>query len=133
LEDGKKGGILVIIIEVRFNQAGKKYQYLWINPNHYKIDKSKALIYEYGSTSGSPLIKAVWPAKSYKVDSLPKIVTSQITLLDNNNHIDIQNIGSASIIEKAPEPKQEEKCLGVSMSVESFTDMIMPLLQHYKK
>ena len=84
----------MVIIEIKFDGKEKVYQYLLVNPGKYKIDKTKSLYCEVGSFMDKPMFKKLTPVKAYKVASLPSIVTSQIVLLDNDNHIVIQKIGS---------------------------------------
>lgn len=93
----------MVVIEIRFDGNKKIYQYLLINPNKYKIDKKKKLIFSYGATGTKTIQQELTAVKAYKVDQLPPIITSQIVLLDGNNNIDIQKIGTVNLL-----PKQQE-------------------------
>ena len=89
----------MIIIEVCFEGSRKSYKYLLVNPSKFKINPAKNLIYSYGVTGTGVLMKKLIALKCYHTDALPPIVTSQIVLLDENNNIDIQKIGTAELIE----------------------------------
>lgn len=93
----------MVVIEVRFDGNNKVYQYLFVNPNKFKMDRAKALVYSYGMGIAGAMTKNLTAVKAYKVDELPPIVTSQIILLDDDNHIDIQKIGAVNVL-----PKKEE-------------------------
>lgn len=93
----------MVVIEVRFDGNKKVYQYLFVNPNKFKMDRAKALVYSYGVSTAGAMTKNLTAVNAYKVDELPPIVTSQIVLLDDSNHIDIQKIGATDVL-----PKKEE-------------------------
>ncbi len=97
----------MIVIEVKFTEVGKSYEYLLINPNNYKINPAKVLRYVSGSSYNKPIYKTLLPIKSYKTDTLPSIVTSQIILLDEDNNIEIQAIGNVS--KTIPYKKDDKK------------------------
>ena len=88
----------MIIIVVRFAETGKDYKYLLVNPSNYKINLKVGLRCITGMSYDKPIYKFLWPVDTYKVETLPEVVTSQIVLLDENNNIDIQKIGSVSTI-----------------------------------
>ncbi len=90
----------MVVIEVRFDGNSKVYQYLFVNPNKFKMDRAKALVYSYGMSTAGAMTKNLTAVSAYKVDELPPIVTSQIILLDDNNHIDIQKIGAINVLPK---------------------------------
>lgn len=90
----------MVIIEVRFDGNHKVYKYLFINPNKFKMDRAKALVYSYGVSTAGVMTKNLTAVNAYKVDELPPIVTSQIVLLDDSNHIDIQKIGAIDVLPK---------------------------------
>lgn len=90
----------MVVIEVKFDSSKKVYQYLFINPNKYKINKSKKLICTYGASNVGTIQKQLTAVKVYKVEQLPPIITSQIVLLDENNNIDIQRLGAVYTVPK---------------------------------
>lgn len=101
----------MIIITIKFNKdKGKSYQYLLINPNHYKIDKEKPLVYTKGASYGKFEKVYIYPTDVQRADSLPKIVTSQIRLLDEDNNIIVEKIGKlVTLIETTGESKTLDK------------------------
>lgn len=86
----------MIILEVRFDQSGKKYSYLLVNPGNYKINKENPLAQITGVYLGKPIYRYIYAVDAHKVDELPPVVTSQIVLLDDKNNIEIQKIGEAA-------------------------------------
>jgi hypothetical protein len=94
----------LIIITIKFSKdKGKSYQYLLINPNHYKIDKDKPLVYTKGASYGKFEKVCIYPIEVQRVDSLPSIVTSQIRLLDEDNNIIVERIGKLVTLTKTTE------------------------------
>lgn len=110
----------MIVIGIRFEQdKGKIYEYLLINPRKCKIDKTKPLLWEKGCGARGKIVKTLYAAEARVVDKLPEIVTAQIVLLDNYNHIMVQHIGSNKRLpgEKEPETKKVEKAPPVQKTV----------------
>lgn len=110
----------MIVLGIRFEKdKGKIYEYLLVNPRKCKIDKTKPLVWEKGSGVGGKIVKALYATEARKVDELPEIVTAQIVLLDNDNHIMVQHIGSNKRLpkEKEPEVKKVEKAPPIQKTV----------------
>lgn len=100
----------MIIITIKFNKdKDKSYQYLLINPNHYKIDKDKPLVYTKGASYGKFEKVYIYPVEAQRVDSLPAIVTSQIRLLDENNTISVEKLGMVAETLKIKKAKPAKK------------------------
>ena len=110
----------MIVLGIRFEKdKGKIYEYLLVNPRKCKIDKTKPLVWEKGSGVGGKIVKTLYATEARKVDELPEIVTAQIVLLDNDNHIMVQHIGSNKRLpeEKEPEVKKVEKAPPIQKTV----------------
>lgn len=126
----------MVVIEVRFDGNKKVYQYLFVNPNKFKMDRAKALVYSYGVSTAGAMTKNLTAVNAYKVEELPSIVTSQIVLLDDNNHIDIQKIGAIDAIPKKIEttassvPKKTRKKATVSTKPST---VYVDISKHLKK
>ena len=100
----------MIVAKVRFEKdKGKIYEYLLINPKKCKIDKTKPLVWERGCGVGGKIIKTLYVTEARVVDELPEIVTAQIVLLDNDNHITVEHIGSNKRLPKETEPEAKKK------------------------
>lgn len=96
----------MIVVKVRFEKdKGKIYEYLLINPKKCKIDKTKPLVWERGCGVGGKIIKTLYAIEARVVDELPEIVTAQIVLLDNDNHIAVEHIGGNKRLPKETEPE----------------------------
>lgn len=96
----------MIVVKVRFEKdKGKIYEYLLINPKKCKIDKTKPLVWERGCGVGGKIIKTLYATEARVVDELPEIVTAQIVLLDNDNHITVEHIGGNKRLPKETEPE----------------------------
>lgn len=126
----------MVVIEVRFDGNNKVYQYLFVNPNKFKMDRAKALVYSYGMSTAGAMTKNLTAVKAYKVDELPPIVTSQIILLDDDNHIDIQKIGAINVLPKkegtAVSPVSKKTRKKTTTSVTSST-VYVDISKHLKK
>ena len=110
----------MIVLKVRFEKdKGKIYEYLLINPKKCKIDKTKPLTWEKGCGIRGKIIKTLYAIAARVVDELPEIVTAQIVLLDNDNHIVVEHIGSNKRLPKETEPeaKKVEKTPPVQKTV----------------
>ena len=96
----------MIVVKVRFEKdKGKLYEYLLINPKKCKIDKTKPLVWERGCGVRGKIIKTLYATEARVVDELPEIVTAQIVLLDNDNHITVEHIGGNKRLPKETEPE----------------------------
>ena len=110
----------MIVLKVRFEKdKGKIYEYLLINPKKCKIDKTKPLTWEKGCGIRGKIIKTLYATEARVVDELPEIVTAQIVLLDNDNHVAVEHIGSNKRLPKETEPeiKKVEKTPPVQKTV----------------
>jgi len=106
----------MIVISVRFNKNiySKKYEYLLVNPNNYKIEKEVALISAVGAMKGRIINSYLYIDNVRRVQELPSIVSKQIVVLDENNNIRIENLGC--LVSK--EEFYEEEIIDFSESVE---------------
>ena len=96
----------MVVVKVRFEKdKGKLYEYLLINPKKCKIDKTKPLVWERGCGVRGKIIKTLYATEARVVDELPEIVTAQIVLLDNDNHITVEHIGGNKRLPKETEPE----------------------------
>lgn len=99
----------MIVVKVRFEKdKGKLYEYLLINPKKCKIDKTKPLVWERGCGVRGKIIKTLYATEARVVDELPEIVTAQIVLLDNDNHITVEHIGGNKRLPKETEPEAKK-------------------------
>ena len=98
----------MILIYVQFDATGmgKTYKYLLVNPGHYKIDQKKPLLYTRGVTTSGPIVDKMYAIKCEKVTCLPTVVSKQIMLLDEHNHITVQTLGKINI---TPSTESEPK------------------------
>lgn len=126
----------MVVIEVRFNGNDKVYKYLFVNPNKFKMDKAKALVYSYGMSTAGAMTKNLTAINAYKVDELPSIVTSQIILLDDNNHIDIQKIGAINVLpekEETTAPSVSKKTKKKTTASTTPSTVCVDISKHLKK
>lgn len=93
----------MILLYIQFDPSGygKTYKYLLVNPGHYKIDNTKPLVYYQGATAKGPITHIMYATKAEKVTVLPTVVSKQIVLLDEHNHVEIQALGK--VINVQPE------------------------------
>lgn len=111
----------MITIDVCFKKGGKIYKYLLINPNNFKINKEKPLVYISGMLGKVPVENNLYPIKVERVDILPEIITSQIVLLNNNNNIMIQSLGKISSIEEVTNKKEEKMTTSEKVKTSIFS------------
>ena len=91
----------MILLYIQFDPSGygKTYKYLLVNPGHYKIDNTKPLVYYQGATAKGPITHIMYATKAEKVTVLPTVVSKQIVLLDEHNHVEIQTLGKVATAE----------------------------------
>ena len=105
----------MILLYIQFDPSGygKTYKYLLVNPGHYKIDNTKPLVYYQGATAKGPITHIMYATKAEKVTVLPTVVSKQIVLLDEHNHVEIQTLGKTVTSEiscpKSPKPPKTSR------------------------